>query len=157
MQKITTFLTFNSQAEEAMQFYISIFYNSKVLGVIKYGGENAEVNAPILGATFQLAGQEFMAMNGGSYFNFAQGISLFINCETQDEIDEYWEKLSQGGEKQRCGWLKDKFGVSWQIVPNILGQMLSDKDIEKSKSVMDALLKMDKIDISILKKAFEKS
>ena len=154
MQKITTFLTFNNQAEEAMQFYISIFYNSKVLGVIKYGGENAEVNAPILGATFQLAGQEFMAMDGGEYFSFAQGFSIFVSCETQAEIDRLWDTLSAGGEEQMCGWLRDKYGVSWQIIPPLLGQYLTDPDAARAGRVMEAMLKMQKLDIAELEQAY---
>ncbi len=156
MQRITTFLTFNDQAGEAMNFYISIFRNSKILNIIRIGEEGPGTKGAILGATFQLNGQEFMAMNGGPYFSFAQGTSLFVNCETQEEIDEFWEKLSEGGEKQPCGWLKDKYGVSWQIVPSVLGKMLQDKDAEKSRRVMEALLKMSKIDIKTLVRAYEK-
>ncbi len=148
MQKITTFLTYKDQAEEAMNFYISLFKNSKVVSIMRSGGA-------VLGATFQLDGQQFIVLNGGPHFNFAQGISLFVSCETQEEIDELYEKLSEGGEKQPCGWLKDRFGVSWQIIPPVLGELLRDKDPEKSKRVLQAMLQMHKIDIKALKQAYE--
>ena len=147
MQKITTFLSFNDQAEEAVNFYVSIFKSSKIVSIARNGGEEPGANSTMLHTTFQLDGQEFMALNGGPYFTFAQGISLFVNCEAQAEVDELWEKLSEGGEQGRCGWLKDRYGVSWQIIPSALGQMLQDKDAEKSKKVMQAMLQMDKIDI----------
>lgn len=140
MQKITTFLTFKDKAEEAVNFYVSIFRNSKIKSVTRYGEAGPGPKGSVMSATFQLEGQEFFALNGGPYFTFAQGISLFVNCETQEEIDDLWEKLSAGGEKQPCGWLKDKYGVSWQIVPSVLGKMLQDKDANKSKKVMDAML-----------------
>lgn len=155
MQKITTFLTFNDQAEEAMNFYISIFKNSKVVNIMRYGEAGPGPKGAVMSATFQLHEQEFMVLNGGPYFTFAQGISLFVKCETQGEIDELYEKLSEGGEKQPCGWLKDKFGVSWQIVPPVLGELLQDKDPEKSKRVMEAMLQMHKIDIKALKQAYD--
>jgi len=154
MQKVTTFLTFKDQAEEAVNFYVSLFKNSKITNIVRSEGGPVPKGA-LLHATFQLDGQEFMAMEGGPYFSFAQGFSLFVNCETQEEIDKLWEKLSEGGEKQPCGWVKDRYGVSWQIVPSVLGKMMQDKDREKSKRVMEALLKMSKIDIKTLKQAYE--
>ncbi|GAB3986596.1 VOC family protein [Spirosoma daeguense] len=154
MQKITTFLTFNNQAEEAATLYTSIFKNSSIKTMARYG-EGAPVPAgTVMSATFELDGQEFIALNGGSHFKFAEGISLFVNCETQEEVDTYWEKLSEGGEPGPCGWLKDKFGVSWQIVPSALGKMLGDKDPEKAKRVMQAMMQMSKIEIADLEKAY---
>ena len=138
MQKVTPFLWFDNRAEEAAKFYVSIFKNSKLLSP----------------TTFQLDGQEFIAFNGGPHFTFTPAISLFVNCETQQEVDEFWEKLSEGGEQVRCGWLKDKFGVSWQIIPSILVKLLYDKDPEKSARVRNAMLQMTKIDIEGLKRAY---
>lgn len=155
MQKITTFLTFNGQAEEAMNFYISIFKNSKIVSVTRYGEAGPGPKGTVMSATFQLDGKEFFALNGGPQFTFTEGVSLFVNCETQQEVDELWEKLSAGGEKGRCGWLKDKYGLSWQVIPSVLGELLQDKDAEKSERVMKAMLKMDKIDIKTLKQAYE--
>ena len=146
MQKITPFLWFDGNAEEAMNFYLSIFKNSKIVNVTRVGGA-------VLTATFQLDGQQFMVLNGGPKFKFTDAVSLFVNCETQEEVDELWEKLSEGGEKSRCGWLKDKYGLSWQIIPTALGELMGDPDPEKANRVMQAILKMDKIDISILKQA----
>jgi len=154
-QKITTFLTFNDQAEEAVNLYTSVLPNSKILSVSRYGEGGPGLKGSVMTASFELDGQEFMALNGGPSFTFAQGISLFVNCETQEEIDDLWEKLSEGGEKGPCGWLTDKFGVSWQIIPPILGEMLNNKDAEKSKRVMNAMLQMSKIDINGLKQAYE--
>jgi predicted 3-demethylubiquinone-9 3-methyltransferase (glyoxalase superfamily) len=154
MQKITPFLRFDGKSEEAMNFYVSIFKNSKVVSVTRYGEAGPGPKGTVMSATFQLDGQEFYALNGGPMFTFSPAISFFVKCETQPEIDKMWEKLSAGGEKQRCGWLKDKYGVSWQIVPPVLGEMLSDKDAEKSKRVMEAMLQMDKIDIDTLKRAY---
>src|SRR6266545_3848768 len=154
-QKITTFLTYNDQAEEVANLYTSIFPNSKILSMTRYGEEGPGPKGSVMTASFELDGQQFMALNGGPSFNFAEGISLFVNCETQEEIDELWEKLSEGGEKGPCGWLKDRFGVSWQVVPRVLGEMLGDKDPEKSKRVMSAMLQMSKIDISGLKQAYK--
>jgi predicted 3-demethylubiquinone-9 3-methyltransferase (glyoxalase superfamily) len=149
MQKITTFLTYNDQAEEAANFYTSLFKNSKIEEVMRAGDA-------VMGVSFQLAGQQYNALNGGPSFTFTEGISLFVNCETQAEVDELWEKLtSDGGEESRCGWLKDKFGVSWQIIPSALGEMLGDKDPEKAGRVMQAMLKMNKIDIKGLKDAYD--
>jgi predicted 3-demethylubiquinone-9 3-methyltransferase (glyoxalase superfamily) len=155
MQKITPFLWFDGKAEEAMNFYVSIFKNSKVGSVTRYGEEGPGPKRTVMSATFQLDGQEFFALNGGPLFTFSPAISFFVNCETQQEVDELWEKLSEGGEKQRCGWLKDKYGLSWQIIPSVLGQMLQDKDADKSRRVMKAMLQMDKIDMKILKQAYD--
>ena len=151
-QKITPFLWFDGNAEEAMNFYVSVFKNSKIVNVSRYGGPKGTV----ISGTFQLAGQQFHALNGGPQYKFTEAISLFVNCESQEEVDELWEKLSQGGEKSRCGWLKDKFGLSWQVIPSVLGKMLTDKDPEKAKRVMNAMLQMDKIDIKKLKQAYDK-
>jgi predicted 3-demethylubiquinone-9 3-methyltransferase (glyoxalase superfamily) len=155
MQKITPFLWFDGKAEEAMNFYISIFKNSKTVSVTRYGEEGPGPSGTVMTAAFQLEGQEFTALNGGPQFTFSQAISFVVNCETQEEVDTFWEKLSEGGEKQQCGWLKDKFGVSWQVVPVALVEMLQDKDPERSKRVMAAMLQMDKIDIKTLKRAYE--
>ena len=154
MQKITPFLWFDGCAEEAMNFYVSIFKNSKVISVTRYGEGGPGPNGTVMSATFQLDGQEFFALNGGPQFTFTEAISFFINCETQQEVDELWEKLSDGGEKSRCGWLKDKYGLSWQVIPTILGELLGGKDPEKAKRVMMAMLQMDKIDIELLKQAY---
>jgi predicted 3-demethylubiquinone-9 3-methyltransferase (glyoxalase superfamily) len=156
MQKITTFLTFNDQAEEAVNLYTSVFKNSKLVNMSRYGESGPGRAGDVMAASFELEGQEFIALNGGPSFNFAEGISLLVNCDTQDEIDSLWEKLSEGGEPQPCGWLKDRFGVSWQIVPRVLGGMLSDEDPEKSQRVMNAMLQMGKLDIATLKQAYEK-
>jgi predicted 3-demethylubiquinone-9 3-methyltransferase (glyoxalase superfamily) len=142
-QRIRPFLWFDGKAREAAQFYTSIFKNSKIESV-----------SP-MSATFRLEGMEFIALNGGPQFKFTEAISFFVSCETQEEIDYFWEKLSAGGEKSRCGWLKDRFGVSWQIVPPLLGEMLNDDDGEKSKRVMQAMLQMSKLDIEGLKAAYD--
>jgi predicted 3-demethylubiquinone-9 3-methyltransferase (glyoxalase superfamily) len=155
MQKITPFLTFDNQAEEAMNLYTSVFKNSKVVNVMRVGEAGPGPKGSFMAATVLLDGQEVFLLNGGPYFTFSQGISLFVKCETQGEIDEFWEKLSEGGAKGQCGWLKDKFGVSWQIVPPVLTEMLRDKDAKKSKQVMEAMLKMTKIDIAALRKAYD--
>ncbi len=155
MQKIIPFLWFNDQAEEAMHFYVSIFKNSKVGAVQRFGEAGPGPKGSVMSATFQLEGQDFYALNGGPQFTFTPAISFFVSCETQQEVNELWEKLSAGGEKGRCAWLKDKFGVSWQIVPTALGKLMQDKDPEKSKRVMQAMMKMDKIDIAGLQKAYE--
>jgi len=155
LQKITTFLTFDNQAEEAVNLYVSVFKNSKILNVSRYGEGAPAPAGSVMSATFELEGQEFIALNGGPHFTFADGISLFVSCETQDEVDVLWEKLSAGGEKGPCGWLKDKFGVSWQIIPTALGQMLGDKDPQKAQNVMLAMLQMTKIDIAALRRAYE--
>jgi predicted 3-demethylubiquinone-9 3-methyltransferase (glyoxalase superfamily) len=155
MQKIAPFLWFDSQAEEAAEFYVSIFKNSKISSIHRYGEPGPGSKGTVMSVEFQLDGQDFMALNGGPMFTFSPAISFFVNCETQAEVDELWEKLSAGGEKSRCAWLKDKYGMSWQIVPTALGQMLFDNDPEKSKRVMQAMLQMDKIDIAGLKLAYE--
>ena len=156
MQKITPFLWFDGKAEEAMNFYTSIFKNSKTGSITRYGEGGPGPKGTVMSATFQLDGQEFIALNGGPLFTFSPAISFFVNCATQEEVDELWEKLSEGGEKQRCGWLRDKYGVSWQIIPSALGEMFQDKDAEKSKRVMMAMLQMDKIDIKRLKQAYDR-
>jgi len=156
MIKITPFSWFNGQAEEAAVFYTSIFKNSRIDIITRYGEAGPGPKGSVMTVSFVIAGQEFTALNGGPEFTFTEAISFVVNCKTQKEVDEFWEKLSAGGTKGQCGWLKDKFGVSWQVVPNILPEMLSDPDPEKSKSVMEALLPMTKIDIAALKKAYGK-
>ena len=159
MQKITPCLWFDNQAEEAAKFYVSIFKNSKVGSVARYGEEGAKVSGrpkgTVMTVTFQLDGQEFMALNGGPMFKFTEAISFIVNCKTQQEVDELWEKLSKGGEEGPCGWLKDKYGLSWQIVPTVLGEMMQDKDPEKSERVMKAMLQMKKLDIETLRHAYQ--
>jgi predicted 3-demethylubiquinone-9 3-methyltransferase (glyoxalase superfamily) len=148
MPTITPFLWFDTQAEEAMNFYASVFRRSKVISISRTQGK-------VMSVQFELEGQEFMALNAGPQFKFTEAISFFVGCETQQEIDELWAKLTaDGGEPSRCGWLKDKFGLSWQIVPNTLGRMLSDKDAAKSKRVMSAMLQMDKLDLKLLQQAY---
>jgi len=146
MNKITPFLWFNGQAEEAANYYVSILKNGRVLSVDHVGGNVLLVN-------FEVEGQRFMALNAGPEFKFTEAISLFVNCESQEEVDELWEKLSAGGQKSRCGWLKDKFGLSWQIIPTALGELMSDSDPQKAQAVMQAMLKMDKIVVADLEKA----
>lgn len=153
MPRITPFLWFDDRAEEAMNFYTSIFKNSKVGRVSRCGDAGPGPKGSVMSATFTLEGQDFMALNGGPMFAFTPAISFIVNCETQEEVDELWEKLSEGGSKERCGWLKDKFGLSWQIIPSILGQLLADKDSAKSARVMQAMLQMTKIEIEGLKRA----
>ena len=149
MQKITTFLTYNDQAEEAANFYVSLFKNSKIENVMRAGDA-------VMGVSFLLDGQHFNALNGGPSFNFAEGISLYVDCQNQAEVDELWGKLtSGGGEESRCGWLKDKFGVSWQIIPKQLGELMGDKDPEKAQRVVQAMLKMNKIIVADLQKAYD--
>jgi predicted 3-demethylubiquinone-9 3-methyltransferase (glyoxalase superfamily) len=154
MKKITPFLWFNNNAEEAMNFYVSIFKNSKILNISRYGKGGPGPEGTVMTATFQLDGQEFSALNGGPEFPFTEAISFFVDCQSQAEVDELWDKLSAGGEISRCGWLKDKYGLSWQIIPSVLGELLGDKDPAKSKRVLEAMLKMTKIDISLLKQAY---
>src|ERR671931_489603 len=158
IQKITPFLWFDDNAEEAAKFYTSIFKNSKIIDIAYYGESAAEASGrpkgPLMTVTFELEGQRFMALNGGPIFKFSQAISFLVSCETQQEVDDLWKKLSEGGEVEQCGWLKDKFGVSWQIVPSVLGEMLQDKDARKSERVMGALLQMKKIDIQGLRMAY---
>src|SRR5262245_9114407 len=155
MQKIIPFLWFDGKAEEAMHFYASIFKNSRIGKITRYGDVGPGAKGTVMSATFQLEGQEFLALNGGPQFKFTPAISFFVNCETQAEVDELWEKLSAGGATNRCGWLQDKYGRSWQIIPSILGEMLGDKDPKKAQNVMSAMLQMEKIDIKRLKQAYE--
>lgn len=160
MQKINPCLWFDNRAEEAAKFYVSIFKNSKVGKITRYGKAGAEVSGrpqgTVMTATFEIEGQEFVAINGGPQFKFTEAISFVVNCETQKEIDEMWERLSQGGKEGQCGWLKDKYGLSWQIVPPVLGELLQDKDANKSERVMEAMLQMNKLDIKKLKQAYER-
>ena len=156
MQKITPFLWFDGKAEEAMSFYTSIFPNSKVRNVSRCGDSGPGPKGSVMSATFELEAQEFIALNGGPMFSFTPAVSFFVHCKTQEEVDFYWDKLSAGGgEKSRCGWLKDKFGLSWQVVPDALGQMLSDTDPARPGHVMKAMMQMDKIDIGRLKQAYD--
>lgn len=155
MQKITTFLWFDNQAEEAANFYTSLFKNSRIVSISRWGEGGPMPKGLAMLVTFELDGQEYMALNAGPQFKFTEAISLYVKCETQQEVDHFWEKLSEGGQKSRCGWLKDKYGISWQIVPVVLGQLMSGKDPEKSKRVMQALMKMDKLDIQGLQQAYD--
>lgn len=155
MKKITPFLWFPGNAEEAMNFYTSIFKNAVTGNVYRYGKGGPAPEGTVMSVTFRLEDQEFMALNAEPMFSFTPAISFFVNCETQEEVDELWEKLSEGGEKQRCGWLKDKFGVSWQIIPSVLGEVLNGKDREGSKRAMQAMMQMDKLDIARLRQAYE--
>jgi predicted 3-demethylubiquinone-9 3-methyltransferase (glyoxalase superfamily) len=161
MQKISPCLWFDDQGEDAAKFYTSIFKDSKMGDVTRYGKEGYEIHGreegTVMTVEFEIEGQKFLALNGGPIFKFNEAISFQVYCETQEEVDYYWEKLSEGGDEkaQQCGWLKDKYGVSWQIVPTILIKMLKDKDSEKSQRVMKAMLQMHKLDISTLKKAYE--
>jgi predicted 3-demethylubiquinone-9 3-methyltransferase (glyoxalase superfamily) len=159
MQKITPHLWFEDNAEEAAKFYTSFFKNSRVIYITHYGESAAEVSGrskgTVMTVTFELEGQRFMALNGGPIFKFSPAISFLVSCETQQEVDSLWEKLSEGGEQEQCGWLKDRFGVSWQIVPSILSEMVQDKDAKKSERVMKAMLQMKKLDIQGLRKAYE--
>lgn len=154
-QKITTFLWFDNQAEEAIDFYTSIFRNSRKGEVVRYGDTGPGPKGQVMTAEFELAGQQFMALNGGPHFKFTEAISLMVKCDTQEEIDELWEKLSEGGQKVECGWLKDKFGLSWQIVPTILGQLMKDKDPAKRERVMQVIMQTKKFDIAKLQEAVE--
>ena len=155
MQKITPFLWFDNNAEEAMHFYVSIFKNSKIGTVSRYGDAGPGPKGTVMLATFELEGQQFMALNGGPHYKLSPAISLYVDCKTQEEVDELWAKLTaDGGKEDRCGWLTDKFGLSWQIIPSLLGEMLSDSDREKSQRVMKAMLQMSKIDIEALKRAY---
>jgi predicted 3-demethylubiquinone-9 3-methyltransferase (glyoxalase superfamily) len=160
MQKITPFLWFDNNAEEAVNFYVSIFKNSKVGKVTRYNEASAKAagrpKGSVMTAEFQLEGQNFVAINGGPHFKFTEAVSFVVDCETQEEVDYFWEKLTaDGGQESQCAWLKDKYGLSWQIVPRILIQMLQDKDAQKAQRVMEAMLQMKKIDIATLKRAYE--
>ncbi|MBN9026262.1 MULTISPECIES: VOC family protein [Kaistia] len=155
MQKITPFLWFDNQVEEAIIFYVSIFKNAKVGKVARFGDAGPGPKGGVMAATFQLEGMEFTALNGGPRYQFNEAISFVVKCEEQDEIDEYWERLSEGGSTGRCGWLKDKFGISWQIVPSILAPMLVDPEPQKTQRVTEAYLQMTKIDIAELRRAYE--
>jgi predicted 3-demethylubiquinone-9 3-methyltransferase (glyoxalase superfamily) len=158
-QRITPFLWFDHQAEEAVAFYVSIFKNARITGVTRYDDAGAKASGrpkgSVMTVAFELDGQEFTALNGGPLFPFTEAISLVVNCQTQDEVDHFWQELSAGGQEVECGWLKDRFGVSWQVVPTVLSEMLQDKDPEKSRRVMAAMLKMKKISIEGLTKAYE--
>jgi len=159
MRRITPFLWFDHQAEEAAHFYVSIFENSKVGSTARYDEEGARAagrpKGSVMTVAFELDGQAFTALNGGPLFNFTEAMSLVVNCETQEEVDHFWERLSAGGQEVQCGWLKDRFGVSWQVVPTALVEMLQDKDPSKAKRVMAAMLKMKKMNIEGLRQAFE--
>jgi len=155
MEKIGTCLWFDGKAEEAMNFYTAIFKNSKVGKVARYGDAGPGPKGSVMTATFERDGREFMALNGGPMYKFSPAISFIVNCKTQEEVDHHWNNLLEGGAPQQCGWLTDKFGVSWQIVPTILGELMTDKDPAKSKRVMEAMLKMVKLDIKALQQAYE--
>ena len=157
MQKISPCLWFDNQAEEAVGFYTSVFKYSKIDKVSYYGDAGPGMKGTVLTITFQLNGQEFMALNGGPEYKFTPALSLFVNIKDQEEVDYFWDKLSEGGEKGQCGWLTDIYGVSWQIVPTILGELMSDKDTKKTANVIRALLQMKKLDIVMLKKAYEQA
>jgi predicted 3-demethylubiquinone-9 3-methyltransferase (glyoxalase superfamily) len=155
MSKISPFLWFDSQAEEAARFYVSIFKNSKVGAITRYGDAGPGPKDSVMTVEFELDGQKFIALNGGPQFKFTEAVSLSVSCKTQREVDDYWEKLSRGGEEGPCGWLKDKYGLSWQVNPEILAKMLRDKDPQKAKRVMQAMLKMEKIEIDELQRAYD--
>jgi predicted 3-demethylubiquinone-9 3-methyltransferase (glyoxalase superfamily) len=155
MQKITPFLWFNGQAEEAAQFYVSVFRHSNIRRVTRYGDAGPGPKGSAMTVQFDIDGQEFVALNGGPQFRFTPAVSFLVNCQTQEEVDQLWDKLSEGGSEQQCGWLQDKYGLSWQIIPTALPQMLQDKDPQKANAVMQAMLKMKKIDIATLKDAYD--
>ncbi len=155
MQRITPFLWFDNNAEEAMKFYVSVFKNSKIKRVMRYGEAGPGPAGTVMTAEFELDGQPFVGLNGGPHFKFNEAVSFTVRCETQEEVDYYWNTLSEGGAKSRCGWLKDKFGLWWQVEPSILGELMADEDPEKAKRVMEAMLKMDKIDIEPLRRAYD--
>jgi len=155
MQKISPFLWFDGNAEEAVNFYVSIFKNSKILTISRYGDTGPGPKGSVMVVKFQLNGQEFMALNGGPTFKFTEAISFLVNCESQQEVDELWAKLTAGGKEIQCGWLKDKYGLAWQIVPTILGELMADKDPKKAARVMQAMMKMIKLDINKLQQAYD--
>jgi predicted 3-demethylubiquinone-9 3-methyltransferase (glyoxalase superfamily) len=161
MQRITTFLWYDDNAEEAANFYVSIFKNSKISGITRYGESGSKAagrpKGSVMTVEFELDGQTFIALNGGPHFKFTEAISLVVNCESQEEIDSYWAKLLDGGVESQCGWLRDKYGLSWQITPTFLGEMYQDKDPEKAERVMAAMLEMKRLDIAKLKEAYEGS
>ncbi len=156
MQTITPFLWFDTQAEQAAKFYVSVFKNSRIVTTTRYGEAGPGPKGSVMTVLFELDGQQFIALNGGPQFKFTEAISFSVSCETQEDVDRFWEQLSAGGEEGPCGWLKDKYGLSWQINPTILGKMLSDPDPKTARSVMEAMLKMKKIDIAGLKQAYER-
>lgn len=155
MQKITPFLWFDDKAEDAMNFYVSIFENSKIGRIVRYGEAGPGPKGTVMTASFVLEGQGFVALNGGPHYTFSPAISFVVNCETQEEVDHFWDKLSEGGQPLQCGWVTDRYGVSWQIVPTALVELLSDADTAKSQRVMKAMLQMNKIDIETLRRASE--
>jgi predicted 3-demethylubiquinone-9 3-methyltransferase (glyoxalase superfamily) len=155
MPKVSTFLWFNDKAEEAARFYTSLFPNAKIGSVTRSGASGPGAPGAVMSVDFEIGGQAFIALNGGPHFTFTPAISLFVHCTTQEEVDHYWEKLSAGGQTQPCGWLQDRYGLSWQVVPRVLGQYLQDKDPARARRVMDAMLKMSKIDIAGLERAYE--
>ncbi len=155
MQRITPFLWFDTQAQAAANFYVSIFDNAKVVSITRYGDAGPGPKASVMTVVFELDGQRFTALNGGPQFKFTEAISFSVPCKTQEEVDRFWEKLSEGGEQGPCGWVKDKYGLSWQINPTVLGELLNDPDPRKSKRVMEAMLKMKKIDIAGLRNAYD--
>ena len=155
MQKINPSLWFDHEAEEAANFYVSVFTDSRIVHVARYGSAGPGPAGSVMTVDFQLRGQDFNAINGGPQFTFTEAISLLVNCESQDEVDEYWEKLSDGGQKGPCGWLKDRYGLSWQIVPTALGEMIADPDEAKSQRAMKAMLQMTKLDVAELRRAYD--
>jgi len=155
MQKITTFLTYSERAEEAAELYVSLFTNSRITATTRYGDTGPGPKGSVMTVVFELDGQEYIALNGGPHFTFTDGVSLLVTCETQEEVDRYWAKLSEGGQQIQCGWLKDRFGLSWQVTPRILSEYLRDSDQQRSQRVMAAMLQMKKLDIAGLKKAYE--
>ena len=157
MPKITPFLWFDHQAEEAANFYVSVFKNSKINDVTRYGDAGPGPKGSVMTVEFELDGQPFIALNGGPHFKFTEAVSFSVDCKTQQEVDEYWEKLTRGGEEGPCGWAKDKYGLSWQVNPTILGELLSDPDAQKASRVMEAMMKMKKIDIAALEQAYARA
>ena len=155
MAKLITFLTYVDRAEEAANFYVSVFDNSRIREITRYGETGPGAKGSVMTVVFEIDGREYIALNGGPHFTFSDGVSILVQCETQEEVDRYWEKLSEGGQKIQCGWLKDKFGLSWQVVPRLLGQYMSDPDRARAQRVMSAMMEMKKIDIAGLKRAYE--